>query len=326
MMRDRIFRSVAVLSLVLVLPILVGAGKDEPRTVRLLTVGNSFSQNATHYLADVVAAAGDVLVHHQAAIPGGTLEQHWVKFQRHETDPNDPLGLYATKKSLKQELAAEPWDVVTIQQASIKSHDVSTYRPFARRLVDMIRAQSPHARVLVHETWAYRRDDPRFAVPSPRPGEPADQEAMYRGLSHAYRTIAAELGAAIIPVGDAFHLADADPEQGYRPDLSFDFAKARFPTLPKQTHSLHIGWKWSKKAGDPLTLDIDGHHANAAGAYLGGCVFYEVLYGKSVVGNSFRPRGINADTIRFLQETAHRAVVGSRMISARTKPPAEATR
>ncbi|WP_210405619.1 DUF4886 domain-containing protein [Paludisphaera borealis] len=314
------------MSLILVLPILVGAGKEEPRTVRLLTVGNSFSGNATHYLSDVVTAAGDVLVHHQAAIPGGTLEQHWEKFQRHEADPNDPRGLYSTKMSLKQELAAEPWDYVTIQQASIKSHDVSTYRPFARRLVDLIRVQSPRAKVLVHETWAYRRDDPRFAVKSPGPGEPADQEAMYRGLSHAYRTIAGELGAAIIPVGDAFHLADADPEWGYRPDPKFDFAKATFPALPKQTHSLHLGWKWSKRGGGRYALDIDGHHANVAGEYLGGCVFYEVLYGKSVVGNAFRPRGINADYARFLQETAHRAVAGSRVIGARTKTLAEATR
>jgi hypothetical protein len=53
---------------------------------------------------------------------------------------------------------------------------------------------------------------------------------------------------------------------------------------------------------------MDGHHANSAGEYLGGLVFYEFLYGTSAVGNRFRPEGIDAEYARFLQETAHRAV------------------
>src|SRR3989442_887432 len=83
--------------------------------------------------------------------------------------------------------------------------------------------------VLVHETWEYRRDDPRFAVKTPKPGEPATQAAMYEGLSSAYKTIAAELGARRIPVGDAFHLADSDPKWGYQPDTKFDLKNAKAP-------------------------------------------------------------------------------------------------
>jgi hypothetical protein len=310
--------------LILVLaPLVCGgaAAADEPRTVRLLTVGNSFSRDATTYLDDLARGAGDVLIHHQAAIPGGTLEQHWEKYERHEADPDDPRGLYTTKKSLVEELAAEPWDVVTIQQASIKSHDAATYRPFADRLAKLILDRSPHATLFMHETWPYRRDDPRFAVKSPAPGEPADQEAMYRGLSRAYRLIAGEIGAPIIPVGDAFHLADSDPEWGFRPDPKFDFDRATHPALPDQKHSLHMGWKWSKNPEGRYALSYDGHHASVAGRYLGGCVFYETLYGKSVVGNPFRPNGINAEYARFLQETAHRAVAAARKFNASAKVP-----
>jgi hypothetical protein len=327
-MRDGLSRRLGGLILVLAPLAFGGAAEaaDEPKTVRLLTVGNSFSQNATHYLDDLVKGAGDVLIHHQAAIGGGTLEQHWEKYERHEADPDDPRGRYTTKESLVEELAAEPWDVVTIQQASIKSHDAATYRPFAERLATLIRARSPHAKLYMHETWAYRRDDPRFAVKAPAPGEPADQEAMYRGLSRAYRKIAGEIGAPIIPVGDAFHIADSDPKWGYRPDPKFNFDKAMRPDLPKQTHSLHMGWKWSKKPAGQYALGFDGHHANVAGQYLGGCVFYETLYGKSAVGNPFRPNGINAEYARFLQETAHRAVADARAFNAKTKVPAAAAR
>src|SRR5262245_36077570 len=70
------------------------------RTVRLLTVGNSFSQNATLYLGDLATAAGHVLIRRQAVIGGGSLEQHWEKARRHEDDPEDPLGVYLTKRSL----------------------------------------------------------------------------------------------------------------------------------------------------------------------------------------------------------------------------------
>ncbi len=50
----------------------------------------------------------------------------------------------------------------------------------------------------IHQTWAYRCDDPRFAKKSPEPGQPATQEAMYEGLTHAYEAIATELGVSAL--------------------------------------------------------------------------------------------------------------------------------
>jgi hypothetical protein len=280
------------------------------KTVRLLTVGNSFSQNATRYLKDLAAARGHVLIHQPAVVGGASMALHWDKVEQHRKDPQDRRGLYGTKGGLKEMLAAEPWDFVTIQQASIRSHDVATYRPYAGQLVAFIKKHAPRAEVLIHQTWAYRRDDPRFRVAAPRPGEPATQEAMYQGLTIAYMTIALELGLRRIPVGDAFHLADTDPTWGYRPDATFDPRAAKYPALPDQTHSLHVGWSWKKQKDGTYALQMDGHHANVAGEYLGGCVFYEVLFGESVVGNPFRPPALDAAYARFLQETAHRAVAG----------------
>jgi hypothetical protein len=179
---------------------------------------------------------------------------------------------------------------------------------------------------LVHQTWAYRCDDPRFATKSPKPGEPATQEAMYRGLTNAYRTIVEELGARLIPVGDAFHRADTDPQWGYRPDKEFDFKNAQPPALPDQTHSLHVGWRWAKQKDDTTKLSMDGHHANTAGEYLGACVFYEVLFGDNVVGNAFVPPGVDPAYARFLQETAHQAVENAaNVVSLRTREPRTST-
>lgn len=302
------------------------AGPAKPaKTVRLLTVGNSFSQNATRFLGKLAVASGNALIHHPAAVGGATMALHWQKAEQFEKDPQNTNGFYSSKRSLQQELRAEPWDFVTIQQASIQSHNVATYRPYASQLHAYIKKHAPQAEVLVHETWAYRCDDPRFDVKNPKPVEPATQEAMYQALASAYRTIASELGSRLIPVGDAFHMADTHPERGYKPDTAFDFKAAQPPALPNQAHSIHAGWRWQKQPSGAPKLQLDGHHAGVAGEYLGACVFFEVLYGQTAVGNPFVPAGVAPEDARFLQQTAHQAVLNTQAKpSAVAKPPGAA--
>lgn len=283
----------------------------EAKTVRLLTIGNSFSANATHYLPDLAKAGGHGLIHKGIVVGGASLELHAGKAAKHEKDPKDKAGLYSNGRSLKQELAAQPWDFVTIQQASIKSHDSATYEPFASQLVALIKTAAPTAKLLVHQTWAYRSDDVRFTKPTGKAGEPTTQDAMHQKLTLAYESIATKLGARLLPVGNAFQLANTDPAWGYKPDTSFDPQKAQPPMLPDQTHSLNLGWQWKVGKTGKQTLGMDGHHANMAGEYLGACVWYEVLFGGSVVGNSFSPKGLSAADTRYLQETAHRAVLAT---------------
>ncbi len=280
----------------------------EVKTVRLLTVGNSFSQNATRHLTNLAEAGGHKLIHRPIVVGGASMELHAKKFQNFEEDPKLTNGYYSSKKSLKQLLLEDKWDYVTIQQASIKSHDLKTYQPFAGQLKDYIKQHAPQAQLLVHQTWAYRVDDPRFKVAKPKEGEPKTQAEMYEGLSKAYKTITAELGAKRLPVGDAFYMADTDTKWSFKEDTKFDAKKAEEPALPDQTHSLHVGWRWTKK-GDKTTLGMDGHHANLAGEYLGACVWYEVLFGESAIGNKFIPKGLDAEYAKFLQETAHKAVM-----------------
>jgi hypothetical protein len=278
------------------------------KTIRLLTIGNSFSGNATHYLGDLARAGGNALVHQPMSVGGAPMEVHWTKIQANEKDSQDPAGLYGMK-SLKEALASNDWDFVTIQQASIKSHDVATYRPFAAQLQDYVKKHAPKAELLIHQTWAYRVDDPRFSAKAPAPGEPRSQEEMYTELTSAYKTIAKELGVRRIPVGDAFHAADTDPTWRFKPDTTFDRSTAVAPALPNQTHSLHVGYKWTTSKDGKQTLTMDGHHAGVAGEYLGACVWYEILFQESAVGNSFVPKDLTPDDARYLQGVAHRAVM-----------------
>ncbi len=303
--------------LILFAPLLICTASlaGEPQTVRLLTIGNSFTRNATNHLDDLALAGGHTLIFNPLIIGGSSLQRHAEKAQKNEADPGDESGLYSNGRGLKDNLTADAWDFVTIQQVSMQSHNLATYQPHAGWLRDFIAKHAPSAKLLVHQTWAYRKDDPRFTKPSDEPGEPTTQEEMYRGLTAAYDAIAAELDGRVIPVGDAFFAADTDPVWSYQVPESFDPQTLQPPALPAQPHSLHVGWFWRKakdqdegKASQPPTLVMDGHHANLAGEYLGACVWYEVLFGESAVGLAYVPKGLDADHARFLQETAHRAV------------------
>ena len=289
------------------------------KTFRVLAVGNSFSENATRHLPGLFQAAGHRLILGKATVGGCPLSKHWDMAQAHAKDPAEglygPSGDRKERMGLKELLGSEPWDFITIQQYSFISHDVTTYRPHAKNLYDFIKQHAPQAEVLMHETWAYRVDDPRFAG-TKKEGEPRSQAEMHAQLKRAYETIAGELKIRVIPSGDAFFAADTDAQMGYRPDARFDRKTAVPPQLPDQTHSLHVGWRWAKKkdskssAGQDTkpTLGMDGHHANMAGEYLAGCVFLEVLSGEDVTGNSFVPKGLDPDFARFLRQTAHRTV------------------
>jgi hypothetical protein len=281
---------------------------SHPQSVRLLCVGNSLTRNATRHLAPIMQSAGVNYTGYVAYIGASSLAQHWQHVAAYEANPRDIAGRpyyhpsTGDRIGLREALEMQPWDVVTIQQYSWISHDVTTYRPYARQLCDYIRRYAPQAEILLHQTWAYRVDDPRFAD-----GQ-FTADLMDQQLTAAYRTVAGELGIRLLPVGDAFSRAAHHPVWTYVPDPDFRPEELVYPRLPAQPHSLHVGWQWVKTAQGKQELTMDGHHANVAGEYLGGCVFFEVLTGQSVIGNRYLPERLAADDARFLQSLAHQTV------------------
>jgi hypothetical protein len=319
---------------------LIVAAEGERQSVRLLAIGNSFSANILRQLPSLAQAGGRTLEFAHCMFGGARLEQHWARVEASLRDPKDPKQLYAFKLTLRETLAQKPWDVVTIQQYSFISHDASTYRPYADKLVSLIRESAPQATVLMHETWAYRSDDPRFVsvakddeseanqaektgVASNTPADMRSSADMHRLVAAAYRSVAKDLGVGLIPVGDAFAAVEADPVWGFVADPAWNPKAAIAPALPDQHASLHVGWVWREKDGKLLldkagkpALAYDGHHANKAGEYLGACVWYEVLFRASPVGVPYRPEGMSEEQALFLQETAHR-VAAAEMAGSR---------
>lgn len=292
--------------------------RSKRKTIRLLTVGNSFAVNATRYLGDLAKVAGHRLVLGTCNIGGCSLERHWTKAEAFEKNPRaarrDKVQ-YADNMSLKERLRSGKWDVVTIQQYSRIAHDPAGYRPYARNLRDYILTHAPEAEVVFIETWAYRCDTPDMPPSPDAASRMMTRKEMARRVRRAYALLGRELGIRGIPVGDAFDLVESDPKWRFRPDRSHDLAKARPGELPDQARSLHRGYFWrTDKEGKDIRL-MDGRHASDAGQYLGACVLFEFLFGEDVRRNPFTPVELGVAFARRLRRAAHDAV------AARRSPP-----
>ena len=271
-------------------------------TLRLFLIGNSFSQNAARYLPQLAEEGGHHLVIGRAEIGGCTLRKHWELAELAEQNPNDPKGKPYNGKSLRKLLSEGVWDIVTLQQYSMHSGDVETYKPYARKLYDFIKMLQPDAKVVFHQTWAYRSDSKDFSqIAEKRFAE--NEKEMWQKSGAAYQTVAKELGISVIPVGDAFWKVSSG-HNAYRKDKKFDYVNPVFPALPNQVNSLHRGYSWdgNKK------LNFDSHHANDAGCFLGSLVWYAFLFNESPSKIAFVPETVSQDYAKYLKKIAKSVV------------------
>ncbi len=282
------------------------------RPLRLFTVGNSFSENATRYLPQLAQEGGHELIIGKAVKGGCSFQQHWDAVEAWRANPDDPRAKIYGNKSLHEQLGTEPWDVITVQQYSLHSSDVTTYRPFAPKLVAHLTSLRPAAEIVVHQTWAYRVDADKFGLIEPRKNA-ANQREMVERSRAAYWEIATELGLRVIPTGDAMWRVDSDATWGYRRDASFDPKTAVRPALPNQSHSLHVGYRWSAEG----KLNKDANHANAAGEYLGALVWYGFLFNESPEKLAFTPAGVDAAFAAHLRKVAWQIVSETAPANAR---------
>lgn len=272
----------------------------QAKTLRVFVVGNSFSNNATKYLPQIVTEGGHELILGKAHAGGCSLERHWKATAAWLANPADPKAkIYTDKKSLHDNMDGRVWDVITIQQYSLHSTDPATYQPFADKLVAHLKQAQPGAEIVIHQTWAYRADADKFGQVAPKKNAFTQREMWERSRAN-YWELARHLGVRVMPVGDAFWRVDSDPAWGYKADKSFDAKKAGHPALPDQKNSLHVGYRWSAEK----KLGKDANHANAAGEYLGALVWYAMLFGESPEKVKFVPPGVDPEFAAHLRKVA----------------------
>ena len=217
--------------------------------MKVLSIGNSFSQDATRYLHQIARAEGCDLLAVNLYIGGCPLSLHYENMQEdakaYSLEVNGCTTGFAA--SIREALLANKWDYVTLQQVSHLSHRYESYQPYLNELAAYVRSLCPGAELLIHQTWAYEQGSKRLTEELGY----QDQGEMYRDLKAAYEQAAAAIEAkGIIPSGTLFQ------------------------------ELLANGIK---------TVHRDTFHASLGlGRYALGLLWYGVLTGNSVLKNPFR--------------------------------------
>lgn len=173
---------------------------DTTKDIHILTIGNSFANNACKYLGEIVTSVpGRGIRITKANIGGCSLEKHASLIAACENDRS--LKPYGDKYSLKEILARNTYDFVTIQQVSSQSFKAESYEPHAQILIELIRKYAPDAEILVHQTWAYSPSATRLKDWN------LARQIMHDSLTQNYDRLAERYGLGVLRSGASFFRA-----------------------------------------------------------------------------------------------------------------------
>lgn len=167
----------------------------------ILSIGNSFSQDAQRYLHRIAAADGVELHTFNLYIGGCSLEKHYRNmlgdFREYMLEMNGDSTNF--KVSLKEALLNRQWDVITLQQVSRESVCYDTYQPYLNKLVEYIKLCAPKAKIAYHQTWAYEQGSQKLNETMGY----SDQKDMFRDILETGKKAAADIPADyVIPAGE----------------------------------------------------------------------------------------------------------------------------
>lgn len=245
-------------------------------TLRVLAIGNSFSEDAIEqYLYELGREVGVEMVIGNGYRGGQGFASHW----RDVTEENNTFEYRKVVRgkrtnrphsALRTLLQDEPWDYITVQQASPESGLYSTYEPCMSELLQYARGlcPNPEVRLGFHMTWAYAHDSTHGGFAN----YGSSQQTMYDSIRHSVQ----EAMAA-------------------HPELTL--------LVPSGTAIQNARASW---LGD--NMNRDGYHLDLKfGRYTAACTWLERLTGISSVGLKFRPEGVDAITALTCQVAAHKA-------------------
>ena len=264
------------------LPSLTGEGLGESllsqdSIVRVLAIGNSFSQDAVEqYLWELAQEAGVKMIIGNAYRGGQGFQSHWIDV----TEANNTFEYRKVQNGIRSNtphsaladiITDEPWNYITFQQVSQESGLTTTFEPYLTELIQYTQGlqTNPNAIYGYHQTWAYSHDSTHggFANYGNR------QEVMYDSICQA------------VQYATAMH-----------PEFSFVVPSG---TAIQNARTTYLG----------DNMNRDGYHLDLKmGRYTAACVWLETITGISPVGFSYRPDGVDFLTAHTCQVAAHEAV------------------
>lgn len=204
----------------------------EKKTIKILSIGNSFSDDATQWLGHILMEMGYDIYLGNLYIGGCSIDTHWDNAQNGEKKYDYRTCQWGSWKSTKQSLEygikAQEWDIITVQQVSQNSGMPETFGNL-QNLLDFINAKkkNPDAKVFWHMTWAYEGDSTHSGFPNYN----SDQMTMYNAIVNAAKEkiLTNNAFTGVIPSGTAVqnlrtsYLGDHITRDGYH--LSYDVGR-----------------------------------------------------------------------------------------------------
>lgn len=247
--------------------------------IKVLAIGNSFSEDAVEQnLHEIAAADGVTMIIGNLYIGGCSIDRHVQNIQR-----DAPAYAYRKvgadgKKAntngypLSKAITDEQWDYVSVQQVSGLSGQLQSYGNLST-LVEWVRANAPQARVIFHQTWAYAPD----AKHADFKRYDCSQMQMTGAIRYATTTAAHSVNIdTIVPSLKAIYYARTTATE------------------------------------DNITRD--GFHLNKRYArYIAAATWYATLTGVPVTGNTYRPDDMSESELAEAQRAADWAVFGPQL-------------
>ncbi len=258
----------------LVLSLLVVAAALAKQPLRVLAIGNSFSEDAIEQnLHEIAAADGQEIIIVNLYYPGCSLERHAnnvagdIADYRYRRIGLDGNTTEIAKVKLSQVIGEEQWDYVSVQQASHYSGLWETYQPYLDQLVAWVRAHVPATtRILFHGTWAYSLTARHDGYAN----YDRLQSTMYRAIIDCTRQAVKRVDG-LIPNG----------------------------TAVQNARTSSMGDTWNR----------DGYHLQLQwGRLLAALTWWEVISGNNVERNTYLPAGVTAQQAAIARRAAHQAV------------------
>lgn len=167
--------------------------KDKP--LKVLAIGNSFSEDAMRWMYDIAADCGaEDVIFANLYIGGCSLQRHvdnaknntraydYQKISEESGGQWTHTGEGANGSTMAEGLQDEDWDYITIQQVSGYSGVPDSFNEngvdYVDYMVDYIRQYNPDAKIGYHMTWAYQQDSNHGDFPK----YDKDQMTMYNAI------------------------------------------------------------------------------------------------------------------------------------------------
>lgn len=252
-------------------------------TYKILAIGNSFSQDAVEQnLYELAAAEGFKPIVANMYIGGCSLATHLSNAKNNSAvyEYRKIVDGKKTNKSnmtLAEALADEDWDYISFQQVSGYSGKYDTYVVSLPLLVKYVKERATNKRVklMLHQPWAYAANSTHADFSKYDKNQIKMHEAIIDAVNNAAKLVNIDM---IIPSG----------------------------TAVQNGRTSYIGDNFNR----------DGYHLELTyGRYTAACTWFEKIFNKTVVGNTYFPSTISEYNKQIAQNAAHYAVLNSRGIT-----------